>query len=61
MLINLNSISTELFTDSTYQIDIVPDDFDITAEEFPVLINLDYTRNGKLCGKTIDIIRFERH
>lgn len=60
MLINLNSTSTELFTDSTYQIDIVPSDFNITANDFPVLIKLDYERNGKLCGKTIDILKFER-
>jgi hypothetical protein len=60
LVINLNSNSTDFFTDSTYQIDIVPDDFDITSFDFPVLIKLDYERNGKLCGKTIDILKFER-
>ena len=61
LLINLNSSTTELFTDSTYQIDLVPADFDIYADsDFPVFIRLDYERNNKLCGKTIDILRFER-
>lgn len=60
-LINLNSSSIELFMDSTYQVDLVPDNFNIDANsEFPVFIRLDFERNNKLCGKTIDIVRFER-
>ena len=61
LLINLNSSSTELITDSTYQINLIPMNFDINVySTFPVFIRLDYERNNKLCGKTIDIIRFER-
>jgi hypothetical protein len=61
LLINLNSNSTELFTDSTYQVDLVPNDFYIDADTgFPVMIRLDYSRNSKKCSKTIDILRFER-
>ncbi len=61
LLINLNSSSTELFSDSTYQVDLVPDNFDIDiTTAFPVFIKLDYSRNTKKCGKTIDITRFER-
>jgi hypothetical protein len=61
LLINLNSSSTELYSDSTYQIDLVPGNFDIDANTvFPVFINLDYSRNTKKCGKTIDILKFER-
>jgi hypothetical protein len=60
LLINLNSSSTELFTDSTYQIDNVPGNFPIDVNTiFPVFISLDYKRTGALCGKTIDITRFE--
>ncbi len=60
LLINLNSSSTELFSDSTYQINIIPKNFDINVySTFPVFIRLDYERNNKLCGKTIDIFRFE--
>jgi hypothetical protein len=61
LLINLNSSSTELFTDSTFQVDLVPTDFIIdTNTIFPMFIKLDYSRNNKLCGKTIDILKFER-
>jgi hypothetical protein len=61
LLINLNSSSTELITDSTYQINLIPKNFDINVySTFPVFIRLDYERNNKMCGKTIDIIRFER-
>jgi hypothetical protein len=61
LLINLNSSSIELYSDSTYQIDDVPQDFDIDNEsDFPIFIKLDYSRNGKKCGKTIDILRFEK-
>ena len=60
LLINLNSSSTELYSDSTYQIDHVPGNFFIDANTvFPVYIRLDYARTSALCGKTIDIIRFE--
>jgi len=60
LLINLNSSSTELFSDSTYQIDQVPGDFHIDVDTgFPVFIRLDYRRTNALCGKTIDILRFE--
>ena len=60
LLINLNSSSTELFSDSTYQVDLVPANFDIDANTvFPVFIKLDYYKNPKKCGKTIDILRFE--
>jgi len=60
LLINLNSSFTELITDSTYQVDHVPGNFNIDVNTvFPVLIRLDYERTNTLCGKTIDIIRFE--
>ena len=60
LLINLNSSSTELYSDSTYQIDHVPGNFHIDANTvFPVYIRLDYEKTGALCGKTIDITRFE--
>lgn len=60
LLINLNSSSTELYSDSTYQIDHVPGNFYINAYTgFPVFIRLDYERTNALCGKTIDITRFE--
>jgi hypothetical protein len=60
LLINLNSSSTELFTDSTYQIDQVPGNFNIDINTvFPVFIRLDYKHSTALCGKTIDITRFE--
>lgn len=61
LLINLNSNDTALYTDSTYQIYLIPKDFDINVgSDFPIFIRLDYERNDKLCGKTIDILRFER-
>ena len=60
LLINLNSSSTEMFTDSTYQIDHVPADFNIDVNSsFPVFISLDYKYSGAFCGKTIDITRFK--
>jgi major membrane immunogen (membrane-anchored lipoprotein) len=60
LLINLNSSSTELFTDSTYQIDKAPENFNFDGNTiFPVFIWLDYERTNALCGKTIDITRFE--
>jgi hypothetical protein len=60
VLINLNSSSTEMFTDSTYQIDKVPENFNINVNSnFPIFIRLDYQYTGALCGTTIDIIRFE--
>lgn len=60
LLISLNSNSTELFSDSTYQIDHVPGNFSIDNNTvFPVFIRLDYQRTNALCGKTIDILRFE--
>jgi hypothetical protein len=61
LLINLNSGSSELFTDSTYQVDIVPDNLNIDANsDFPIYIDLDYSKDTKKCGKTIDILRFKR-
>jgi hypothetical protein len=61
VLINLNSNATELYTDSTYQVDQVPAGLIIdTSTVFPVFIRLDYERNTKKCGKTIDILRFEK-
>ena len=61
LLINLNSGSAEMFNDSTYQIDKVPGNFDIDVNSnFPVFINLDYQKTTALCGKAIDIIRYER-
>jgi len=60
LLINLNSSSTELFSDSTYQVNQVPENFYIDVDTgFPVFIRLDYERTNALCGKTIDILRFE--
>ena len=60
LLINLNFSSTEMFTDSTYQVDKVPQDFNIdSSADFPVFIRLDYQYTDALCGKTIDILRFE--
>jgi hypothetical protein len=60
LLINLNSASTALYSDSTYQVDQVPDNFYIDTDTgFPVFIKLDYYRNTKKCGKTIDILKFE--
>lgn len=60
LLINLNSSSTEMFTDSTYQIDKVPENFIIDVNSsFPVFISLDYKYSGALCGTTIDITRFK--
>jgi hypothetical protein len=60
LLINLNSDSTKMYTVDTYQIDKVPSDFNIDANtSFPVFIRLDYQQTNALCGKTIDILRFE--
>lgn len=60
LLINLNSNSTELITDSTYQVDHVPGNFNIDVNTiFPVFLKLDYEKTTALCGKTINIIRFE--
>lgn len=59
LLINLNSSSTEMFSDSTYQVDHVPANFPVNSSTvFPVYIRLDYERTDALCGQTIDIIRF---
>jgi len=60
LLINLNSSSIDMFSDSTYQIDKVPGNFPIDGNTiFPVFIRLDYVRTNALCGKAIDITRFE--
>jgi hypothetical protein len=60
LLINLNSTLTDMFTDSTYQVDHVPPNFPIgTNAVFPIFIRLDYLRTNALCGKTIDILKYE--
>ena len=60
-LINLNSNSTEMYTDSTYHFNEVPAGIDLNEQaSFPVFVKLDYEKTQEYCGKGIKITRVEK-